>query len=122
MSQDVAVAAHTVRDAFIPAEQAADLAAARTARLLATVLEQRAATGVAMGTGVPMIRKIAKSLAAQIEAREEFVMAHKLAAELPVTMGLDPTMFGDASDCPPPEQRPSASGANQGNVVAIRAA
>ncbi|AXJ95300.1 MULTISPECIES: hypothetical protein [unclassified Sphingomonas] len=122
MSQDVAVAAHKVRDEFIPAEQAADIAAARTARLLATVLEQRAAAGVAMGMGAPMIRKIAKSLAAQIEAREEFVMAHKLAAALPGEMGLDPMMFGDASECPPDEQRPSGFGGAHENVVAIRAA
>lgn len=109
MTTDLLTAARAVRADFLPAEQTTDLAAAQTARLLATILEQRAATGVAIATGAPLIRKLSKSLTAQIEAREEFIMAHKLAAALQGQLGMTPTQFGDVDECPPddPEVRRS---------------
>lgn len=93
-------AAEAVYAEFMPAEAAADVAAARTARLLATVLEQRAAADVAIGSGAVLVRKLAKSLAAQIEAREEFIMAHKLARALPAELGIDAISYGDTERCP----------------------
>lgn len=110
MSQRLIEAAHAVRADFLPAENTVDLAAARTARLLATLLERRAATAVAIGTGASLIRKVSKSLTAQIEAREEFLMAHKLVAELPGELGLDPVLYGDVIECPPDERRRGADG------------
>ena len=128
MTIDLLTAAEAIRADFLPAEQTADLAAAQTARLLATILEQRAATGLAIGTGAPLIRKLSKSLTAQIEAREEFIMAHKLAAALPAQLGLTPTQFGDTNECPPddPETRRSRNEAadlartdSAGNIIRL---
>lgn len=123
MTDQLTAAYETIRDDFMPAERAADTASATTARLLATLLEQRAAAGLAIGTGAPLIRRLAKSLAAQIEAREEFIMAHKLAVSLERDLGLRPIAYGDTEDCPPdfagrgligsvtgaPETRPSSA-------------
>lgn len=100
MTTDLMTAYRAVRDDFMPAEATTDLAAAQTARLLATVLERRAATGVPIGTGALMIRKLGRSFAAQLDAREEFIAAHKLAVALPAELGINPTQFGDTEPCP----------------------
>lgn len=109
---EIITAARAVYADFMPAERTADLAAARTARLLATVLEQRAAAKLSIGTGSVLIRKLSKGLVAQIDAREEFIMAHKLAAEMPADFGLSPGMYGDTEPCPPDDKKffTSASG------------
>lgn len=118
MDQNMMMAARAFRADFFPAEQATDLAAARTARLLATVLEQRAATGVSIGIGASMIRKLTKSLNAQVEAREEFLMAHQLAAKLPADLGLDVRMYGDVVECPPDDK--TNNGSDGGTVVMLK--
>lgn len=105
MNHDLIEAARAVYADFMPAERSADVAAARTARLLATMLEQRTTAGLPIGTGAPLIRKLTKSLAAQIEAREEFIMAHKLATALRAEMGVQPTQYGDTEDCPPDDPK-----------------
>lgn len=120
MSQPLIEAAWAVREQFLPAETTVDLAAARTARLLATLLERRAATAVPIGAGASLIRKLSRSLSAQIDAREEFLMAHKLVAQLPDELGLDPAMYGDVVECPPDERR-RANGAGE-TVIRLAAA
>ena len=100
MTPELEAAARAVQADFLPAEASADRAAAQTARLLTTLLEQRAAAGLAIGTGAPLIRKLAKGLTAQLEARDEFIMAHKLAAALPGELGIPPRQFGDTEPCP----------------------
>lgn len=105
MSITLTAAYDAIQADFLPAERSTDRAAAQTARLLATLLEQRAAAGLAIGTGAPLIRKLSKSLFAQIEAREEFIMAHKLAAALPAQLGMEPTQFGDTNECPPDDPK-----------------
>ena len=104
---------------FMPAEASADLAAARTARLLATVLEQRSAARLSIGTGTLLIRKLTKSLTAQIEAREEFAYAHKIAAEMPAEFGLEPSAYGDVVPCPPDDKK-RLEGADD-NVIRLSA-
>lgn len=101
MSDALISAANAVATEFMPTENTVGLAAARTARLLATVLEQHARAELSIGTGTVLVRKLAKCLTAQIDAREEFAMAHKLAAALPGELGLDPSMYGDTEPCPP---------------------
>lgn len=110
-------AAKAVYAEFAPAEAAADAAAARTARLLATVLEQRAAAKISIGSGALLVRKLAKSFAAQIDAREDFIMAHKLAARLPIELGIAPLAYGDTEECPP-----ASAGLEDGNVVRLAVA
>ena len=101
MSDALLTVAHAVAVEFMPTEDTVGLAAARTARLLATVLEQHAKAKLSIGTGTVLIRKLSKSLTAQLDAREEFAMAHKLAALLLGELGLEPTMYGDTEPCPP---------------------
>ena len=127
MNETLTAAVRAVHADFLPAEASTDRAAAQTARLLATLLEQRAAAGLAIGTGAPLIRKLSKSLAAQIEAREQFIMAHKLAAALPAQLGITPTQFGDTEPCPAATgwQRDAAAAGDDdgmpGNVVRLAA-
>lgn len=120
MTQSLLRACKAVYAEFMPAEASADLAAARTARLLATVLEQRSAARLSIGTGALLIRKLSKSLTAQIEAREEFAHAHKIAAAMPEEFGLDPRAYGDVVPCPPDEKHPLFSGSDD-NVVRLSA-
>lgn len=105
MSQTLLNAARVIRTEFVPAEDLVGQAAVNTARLLATVLEEHGKADLAIGAGAALIRKLSKSLTAQLEAREEFAMAHKLAAALPAELGLDPVMFGDVVPCPPDDRR-----------------
>lgn len=105
MSESLITAARAVHVEFMPTEDTVGLAAARTARLLATVLEQHAVAKLSIGTGTVLIRKLSKSLTSQLDAREEFAMAHKLAAALPGELGLEPTMYGDTKPCPPDDAR-----------------
>lgn len=100
MKTDLIAAYRAVQADFMPAEATTDLAAAQTARLLATVLERRASNGLPIGTGALLIRKLGRSFAAQLEAREEFIAAHKLAAALPAELGITPLQFGDVVPCP----------------------
>lgn len=111
-------AAEAIRREFLPAEQMVNAAAARSARLLATVLERAAQPGVSIGAGALMIRKLNGSLASLIEAREGFALAHKAAGAVPGELGIDPSMYGDVSPCPPDEY-PSMRG--EANVVPLRA-
>lgn len=118
MSHTLLEAAEAIRADFLPAEDTVGRAAVETARLLATVLEQHGKAELAIGAGAGLVRKLARSLAAQLEAREEFAMAHKLAAALPRELGLDPAMFGDVVPCPPDERRENGEA---GTVVRLAA-
>lgn len=119
MTTSLIAAAHAVREQFMPAENTVDLAAARTARLLATTLEGLATAKLSLGTGAALVRKLTKSLTAQIEAREEFAMAHKLAAALPEELGLSPAMYGDVVPCPPDDPKKSVYFGEADNVVRL---
>lgn len=110
-------AADAIRAEFLPAETAVQAAAVRSARLLATVLEQADQAQAPIGAGALMIRKLNSGLSSLIAAREEFALAHKAAASLPRELGMDPAAFGDVSECPPDEY-PTRGAAN---VVPIRA-
>jgi hypothetical protein len=101
MSNKMHEAATAVERDFRTAETAADLAAANMARLLATTLDQRAQAGAAMGTGAAFVRHISRGLAAQIQAREEMLLAHTAAVKLGIEHGI--TGYGDTVGCPPDE-------------------
>lgn len=92
-------AADAIRAEFLPAEKAADEAAIRAARCLATALEARASSGVPIGTGLAAINHLARSAALALEAREAMIEAHRELADLPKIVGLD-EIWGPTSDCP----------------------
>lgn len=107
MTERLDAAATAVAVDLHAAETAADAAAADLARLLATALEQRAASGAPIGTGAAFVRHVSRGLAAQMQAREEMVLAHGFALRL--VGELDVTGYGDTVGCPPAALDPSGS-------------
>lgn len=109
MTDQIETAARAVAYDLQAAERAADAAAADMARLLATALEERAKSGTDIGTGAAFVRHVSRGLAAQIQAREEMLLAHGAAVKLRRDLGV--TGFGDTVGCPPNEiMKPSGSG------------
>lgn len=94
-------AVEAVRAEFLPAEKAADDAAIKAARCLATMLEARASSGVPIGTGLAAINLLARSASLALETRQAMIEAHRELAALPAQIGLRELAWGPATDCPP---------------------
>ena len=97
MNDKLSIAAMIVAGGLHNAENATDAAAIDLARLLASTLEQRIAAGAPIGTGAAFVRHLSRGLAAQIQAREEMVLAHGVAVRLRDELGV--TGYGDTVGC-----------------------
>ena len=92
-------AAERVAEDFLKAEAAADEAAMLAATCVSTMLEQRAAANLPVGTGMEALQMMMDATADLMTARRKLIEAH---AELVlVRNGIGIRSFGDESECPP---------------------
>jgi hypothetical protein len=102
-------AAQAVAEAFLAAEQAMDVAAARAAECAALMLKARADMKLPLGTGVQALAIVAEASALAIRSRQLMIEAHPAMAELPADIGLRHVAIGDTKECPPIENRGAAT-------------
>lgn len=93
-------AVEAVTERFRKAEATSDQVAAETAEAIAEFLRARQRSGVPLGTGRAMLRKMVAALVSNIEARDSLIDAHEMTPEVIESMGLT-RMWGDGSPCPP---------------------
>ena len=91
-------AAQRVAADFLKAEAAADDAAGLAAACVATMIEQRAAANLPVGTGLEALRMVSEASADLIGARQRLIEAHGLL--LQVREGIGIRGYGDISECP----------------------
>lgn len=97
-------AADTVTADFLKAEAAVDQAALLAASCVSTLLQQRLAANLPVGTGVDALQLISEAQMDIINARQRFIAAHRALVDVRRDIGLGQFYaFGDESECPPPE-------------------
>ncbi|MGH6616846.1 hypothetical protein [Sphingomonas sp.] len=84
---------------FLQAEAAADHAATQAAQCMVTMLQARQNANLPFGTGLEAFRLVSEGASALVKARQSFVEAHRLLAEVRHEIGI--TGYGDISECPP---------------------
>jgi hypothetical protein len=109
MLKERRAAAEAVRSSFLPAEHSQDQAAIQAARCLVTALEGRANANLPLGTALGAIAHLSRGTALAVEARQSFIEAHRMLAEVPGEIGLGAVGWGDSGGCPPIE-KPGAAG------------
>jgi hypothetical protein len=115
MLKERRAAAEAVRSSFLPAEQSQDRAAIQAARCLVTALEGRASANLPIGTALDAIAHLSRGTALAVEARQSFIEAHRMLAQVPGEIGLGAVGWGDGGGCPPIDK---PSGASHLQVVA----
>jgi hypothetical protein len=89
---------------FLKAEAAVDEAAQLAATCVSTLLQQRQAANLPVGTGSAALQMVAEASMDIIKARARFVEAHRALVEVRRDIGLGQFYgFGDVSECPPNE-------------------
>lgn len=89
---------------FLKAEAAVDEAAQLAATCVSTLLQQRVAANLPVGTGSAALQMVAEASMDIIKARARFVEAHRALVEVRRDIGLGQFYgFGDVSECPPNE-------------------
>jgi DNA-binding CsgD family transcriptional regulator len=89
---------------FLKAEAAVDEAAQLAATCVSTLLQQRLAANLPVGTGSAALQMVAEASMDIIKARARFVEAHRALVEVRRDIGLGQFYgFGDVSECPPNE-------------------
>jgi len=89
---------------FLKAEAAVDEAAQLAATCVSTLLQQRLAANLPVGTGSAALQLVAEASMDMIKARARFVEAHSALVEVRRDIGLGQFYgFGDVSECPPNE-------------------
>ena len=89
---------------FLRAEAAVDEAAQLAAACVSTLLQQRVAANLPVGTGSAALQMVAEASMDIIKARQRFVDAHRALVEVRRDIGLGQFYgFGDVSKCPPNE-------------------
>lgn len=95
-------ATDTVTVDFLKAEAAVDEAAQLAASCVSTLLQQRLAATLPLGTGSAAIQLVADASMDMMKARQRFVDAHRALVEVRHDIGLGRFYgYGDVSDCPP---------------------
>ena len=92
---------------FLKAEKAADEAATLAAACMRSMLEQRAAAGLPVGTGLEAISLVNDATAELVRARHRLIEAHAALAQ--VREGIGIRGYGDISECPDAFVAPSGS-------------
>lgn len=89
---------------FLKAEAAVDEAAQLAATCVSTLLQQRQAANLPVGTGTAALQMVAEASMDIIKARARFVEAHRALVEVRRDIGLGQFYgYGDVSECPPNE-------------------
>lgn len=97
-------ATDTVTADFLRAEAAVDEAAQLAATCVSTLLQQRVAANLPVGTGSAALQMVAEASMDIIKARQRFVDAHRALVEVRRDIGLGQFYgYGDVSECPPNE-------------------
>lgn len=92
-------AVDVVKSAFMPAERAAESAAAQGARCIAALIEARGHARLPLDTGAAALEQIVLATTLALESRKHFLAAHRLLADLPAELGIEVAYGPD--DCPP---------------------
>ncbi|RZL81729.1 MAG: hypothetical protein EOP66_05655 [Sphingomonas sp.] len=101
---------------FLKAETAIDHAAMLAASCVSTLLQQRVAANLPVGTGSAALQMVSQASFDMINARQRFVEAHRALVDVRDEIGLGRFYgYGDTAECPPNE------GALQG-VASVRLA
>ncbi len=89
---------------FLKAEAAVDQAAMLAASCVSTLLQQRVAANLPVGTGVAALQMISQASLDIINARQRFVEAHQALVQVRADIGLGQFYgYGDTAECPPNE-------------------
>lgn len=89
---------------FLKAEAAVDHAAMLAASCVSTLLQQRVAANLPVGTGVLALQMVSQASLDMINARQRFVEAHRALVEVREEIGLGQFYgYGDTAECPPNE-------------------
>ncbi len=89
---------------FLKAEAAVDHAAMLAASCVSTLLQQRVAANLPVGTGVAALQMISQASLDIINARQRFVEAHRALVDVRAEIGLGQFYgYGDTAECPPNE-------------------
>jgi DNA-binding CsgD family transcriptional regulator len=97
-------AADRVADDFLKAEAAVDTAAMLTASCMTTLLQQRLAANLPVGTGAAALQMVSQASFDIINARQRFVEAHRALVGVRAEIGLGQFYgYGDTAECPPNE-------------------
>lgn len=97
-------ATDTVTTIFLKAEAAVDEAAMLAASCVSTLLQQRVAANLPVGTGTAALLMVSQASFDIINARQRFVEAHRALVEVRHEIGLGQFYgYGDTAPCPPNE-------------------
>ncbi len=97
-------ATDTVTTIFLKAEAAVDEAAMLTASCVSTLLQQRVAANLPVGTGAAALMMVSQASLDMINARQRFVEAHRALVAVRHEIGLGQFYgYGDTAPCPPNE-------------------
>lgn len=97
-------ATDTVTTIFLKAEAAVDEAAMLAASCVSTLLQQRVAANLPVGTGTAALLMVSQASFDMINARQRFVEAHRALVEVRHEIGLGQFYgYGDTAPCPPNE-------------------
>ncbi len=97
-------AADRVASDFLKAEAAVDEAAMLTASCMTTLLQERAAANLPVGTGAAALQMVSQASFDIINARQRFVEAHRALVDVHTEIGLGRFYgYGDTAPCPPNE-------------------
>ena len=97
-------ATDTVTTEFLKAEAAIDHAAMLAASCVSTLLQQRAAANLPLGTGAAALQMVSQASFDMINARQRFVEAHRALVDVRHEIGLGQFYgYGDTAQCPPNE-------------------
>ncbi|KQO06835.1 MULTISPECIES: hypothetical protein [unclassified Sphingomonas] len=104
MLKERRTATDAVTQQFLKAEAAVDEAAMLAASCVATLLQQRVAANLPVGTGVAALQMISQASLDIINARQRFVEAHQALVQVRTDIGLGQFYgYGDTAQCPPNE-------------------
>ncbi len=89
---------------FLKAEAAVDEAAMLAASCVSTLLQQRVAANLPVGTGTAALQMVSQASSDMINARQRFVEAHRALVDVRHDIGLGQFYgYGDTAECPPNE-------------------
>ena len=97
-------ATDAVTKIFLKAEAAVDEAAMLAATCVSTLLQQRVAANLPVGTGAAALQMVSQAAFDMINARQRFVEAHRALVDVRHDIGLGQFYgYGDTAQCPPNE-------------------
>ncbi len=97
-------AADKVTNDFLEAEAAVDKAAMLTASCMATLMQQRVAANLPLGTGAAALQMVSQASVEMVAVRQRFIEAHRALVDVRTEIGLGQFYgYGDVAECPPNE-------------------